>query len=113
MGRVFVNDTLERLKTIAEKYWDEELHPKEIDGLTLEVAQHEANLRSLFEVRKQEGPSLGPADTDAYFSEKLVGVTSFVSMAYDPDERGEYSRNKATENIEHYAGLVQRLLPSV
>ena len=75
-----------------------------------ELLFHEETLKQAFRFRKENGPSLGDADSDAYFSEKLTAEVSFVQMAIDPSQRGGYATEKIIENVDHYSYLVARLV---
>lgn len=102
-------DSIARIRDIAKRFSDHDLPVEAIDRLLSEVSLHEVTLRKSFEFRKDHGPRLTNADTDAKFSEKLAGLTSFARMAIDKGLRVDYERSKINENIDHYSFFVAKL----
>ena len=85
--------------------------PKQAQDRALEELEfHAETLRRSFSYRKEFGPPLGSADSDAYFSEKLTGMIEFARMAICPALRGGYDSNRIAENVQHYSYLVSDLV---
>lgn len=101
---------IERVREITAEFieWN---GPADVASRALsELKFHEDTLRRGFKFRKRHGPELGMADSDAYFSEKVVGMMSFAAMSIDQSQRGGYSADKIVENVDHYSYLVARMV---
>lgn len=101
---------IERIKIITNDCIEADLPDYARDRLAGEIDFHEKTLAAGFEDRKRTGPEITAADSDAYFGEKLAGLSIFARMAVKPDEREGYGPEKIKENVDHYAYLVSGLV---
>lgn len=100
---------LNRITQIADDCCESDLSAASVKRFIAEIDFHKNTMKMAFEDRKKNGPELGPADSDSYFSEKLTGLTSFADMAVDVGRREGYQPEKITENVAHYGYLVRGL----
>lgn len=103
-------DSIARLRDIVERFSTSPLPDEASRRLLAEIRQHEETLQAAFCYRKANGPALGGADSDAYFSEKLGALVDFVRMSVDPTLRGGFTPSEISENVAHYSYLVARLV---
>ena len=90
---------IDRIIQIAQENADADLLTTIRQRYSEELKFHEETLRRAFEYRKQKGPRLGPADSDAYFGEKLTALISFADMAINPELRENYTALKLVDNV--------------
>ncbi|MCF6232082.1 MAG: hypothetical protein L3J36_03105 [Rhodobacteraceae bacterium] len=101
---------LNRITQIADDCSESDLSAASVKRFIAEIDFHKKTMEMAFEDRKKNGPELGPADSDAYFSEKLVALISFASMAVDVGRRDDYKLEQIKDNITHFLYRVRDLL---
>ena len=104
------SDALRRVRDIVDRFVGHEVPVEARERLLDELKLHETTLARAFRFRQRNGPPLGPADTEAYFSEKLAALSSFARMALTPEARGGFGSEEIVEGVSHYSYLVARLV---
>lgn len=105
-----LKDVIERVKDITASFADADLPDYARDRLSEELVLHRRTLELAFEDRREHGPEMSVADSDAYFAEKLSGMIEFAKMAVKPEIREGYDSEKIKENVDHFAYLVSGLV---
>lgn len=104
------SDCIERIRDLAEQFMDRKLPMEARKRVLLELELHQLTLQEAFRYRRAHGPTLGGADSDAYFNEKLGGMMEFARMAVNPQEREGYTPEKIIEHLSHYSHRVAQLV---
>ena len=103
-------DCIERVRDLAEQFNRRKLPMEARKRVLLELELHQSTLQEAFHYRRKHGPTLGGADSENYFNEKLGGMMEFARMAVSPQERGGYTPEKIIENLSHFSHRVAQLV---
>lgn len=107
----YVEDTLERIAGIAEKFAGVELSDVARKRLMEELTWHSRTLEIAFEERKQSGVTVGPEESDGYFSDKLFRLIMLAQMAINPLRRQGRALSGVFAEMQKERFLIRSLLP--
>ncbi len=101
-----MHEYFERLQDITKLYANNPPGLGDRNRILHEIRDLEIRIMNCFAERVlKDGYPKNEATSKDWFSEKVVGATSFATMAVDPTQRDSFEASKIIENVTHYSNL--------